>query len=217
MTHEKVYGFCESKCRVEVSSKEEVESIEAKLDAEIDVRGKAISQVQDDINEKITNRQVIPITNAQTLYDQIRDMNVGDELIFNRITIVPGESGVDYGDLVLGSGVFKKTFKGESNDRCPGSCPASFGNTDKTLVSGTDLTTLGDGHFYFDYKTVSDGEWTGGYKTFDVSRISRIEECYVIRYGAGYDSVNGVSNLNYETWTFTLEDGSIITKEVCVR
>lgn len=192
MAHDKVYGFCESKCMVEVSAKDNVDSIDARVGA---------------IEEMVTHKTVIPISDAQTLYDEIQNMEVGDELIFERIIVVPDSDGADNGNIGIDNGIFKKV----DENGLSGTCRVTVGDTSQTDGVGCHISFY-DGTFQLFFSSVSDGVWKDGfYKVFTIARISEIYDCHIIRMG------NATVGLNYEEWTFTLEDGTVVTKEVCVR
>lgn len=209
MVHTKVYGYCDAKCKVEVAPKETVDQIDARIDSEIEARAEAIAEVQAEINARITSRQIIAISDGQALFNEIKNMNVGDELIFGKINVVTPVNGSDDGNIILSGGTFDK---GYSN--LFGNCSMTVGSASKVYGTGSQIVMLTDS-FYVSFSTLNEGVWVNdGYKTFEPSRISKMEDCYIVKRGnAEIDNVN----LNYETWTFTLDDGTTVTKEVCVR
>lgn len=223
MVHTKVYGYCDAKCKVEVAPKEVVEQIDARIDSEIDARAEAISDVrseivglQNDINEKITSRQLIQIENGQTLFAMIQDMNIGDELIFDEIKITPGVN--ETSNRVLRNGCLKKIDETKLGGKCS-TTDIDPADTTQTLNGILERMSIEGSSLKVVYSTELDDEWcTGVYSfSFDATRVQQAIDCHMIKYGNSDGSSSGVINLNYETWTFTLDDGSTVTKEVCVR
>lgn len=212
MTHDNVYGFCESKCKVEVPTKVEFEELDSKLNDEVQARGQAIADVMNTIDERLLTRRVISITDGQTLLDEVKNMNVGDELIIGAITVVPDTDGEDDGNIVMSMG----SFVSVEGSRLAGNCPMVVGKTDKTNVNCWSLTTLTDSFMPFAFSLGSDGKlYNDFYKVFTPSRISKIEGCYIIKHATAEGG--GAINLTYEPWTFTLDDGTTVTKEVCIK
>ena len=208
MVHTKVYGYCDAKCKVEVAPKETVDQIDTKLDGEIVARAEAIAGVQAEIDRRVRSRQVIELTDGHTIYEQILNMNIGDEFIFGKMKIPVGT--VAEWTLNLSMGVFTKI----DNDVLGGRAVLFEGDINSTYGTVTQIQAFSGNTLRVVFSKIEeDGSLGQLNQDLNDTDITDIEDCYVIKNGIN----EGAVNLNYETWTFTLDDGTTVTKEVCVR
>lgn len=111
-------------------------------------------------------RKVVSYANASTLYESIRNMAIGDELIFDNISF---DASSDDSDIViLNYGSFKKT----SSNSLIGSCDIQVGTVATGHEKGVcfDIIANND-QFSLLYRFVYEGLWGSGSKNIALSRL----------------------------------------------